>query len=157
MRLFSVCRVGACRVWVRSVWVPPAFVLLACLLPACLAGCAPKRPDGDSIDVPPEGMAAADVPAAQSGGGPHGGGRHGGGWRGGRDDAASGDPAARPPDYQPLPDALGMQIIASGFDPNAAGDESADKDGGGHYVIPDTQVSYGPHGQRGGGQGGAGP
>ncbi|GBQ31168.1 hypothetical protein ACLRDC_08790 [Gluconacetobacter sacchari] len=116
--------------------LPGAYVPGLLVLLAGLAACAPKRPEGDSIDVPPLTLfsgqerpgAAKTASAGQAG----------------RDGSQpmSAAPAGRQPDYQPLPDAFGMQMIASGFDANAAGDDGQKEDAE-HYVIPDTQVSYG--------------
>ncbi|KPH87496.1 hypothetical protein GLUCOINTEAF2_0200363 [Komagataeibacter intermedius AF2] len=64
----------------------------------------------------------------------------------------------RPPDptdetgteaYHTPPDAAAMQMISSGYDPNQAGDDDSgsDSDDGKHFVVPDTQVSYGKQGQ----------
>ncbi|MBV1830350.1 hypothetical protein HNW77_05780 [Komagataeibacter sp. AV436] len=51
-------------------------------------------------------------------------------------------------DYHPPPDAAAMQMISSGYDPNQAGDDSpSDSDDGKHFVVPDTQVSYGRQGK----------
>lgn len=115
---------------------PRGLALLVLL--AGLTACGFKRPDGESIDVPPltlfsgqerpgyaKKTASADGRRNADGSQP-----------------MSAAPAGRQPDYQPLPDAWGMQMIASGFDSNAAGDDG-EKEEGGHYVIPDTQVSYG--------------
>ncbi|WP_244455084.1 hypothetical protein [Gluconacetobacter diazotrophicus] len=110
------------------------------MLLAGLAACTVKRPEGDSIDVPPTGLfSGAPRPDATSPG-------KAGAARPGRPDNA-GDLAARQPDYRPLPDAPGMQMISSGFDSNAS-DDDAEKEDGKHYVIPDTQVSYGARGTR---------
>lgn len=116
---------------------PRGLALLALL--AGLTACGFKRPDGESIDVPPltlfsgqERPGAAQTAAA--------GRQHDG------SQPMSSASAGRQPDYQPLPDAWGMQMIASGFDSNAAGDDGQKEDAG-HYVIPDTQVSYGARGR----------
>ncbi|GCE84695.1 hypothetical protein MSKU15_3168 [Komagataeibacter diospyri] len=64
----------------------------------------------------------------------------------------------RPPDptdetgteaYHAPPDAAAMQMISSGYDPNQAGDDDSgsDSNDGKHFVVPDTQVSYGKQGQ----------
>lgn len=47
--------------------------------------------------------------------------------------------------YHTPPDAAAMQMISSGYDPNQAGDDDgpSDSDDGKHFVVPDTQVSYG--------------
>lgn len=106
------------------------------VLLAGLSACTFKRPDGESIDVPPltlfSGQERPGAAKTASAGQQHDGGSQ----------PMSAAPAGRQPDYQPLPDAFGMQMIASGFDSNAAGDD-AQKEDADHYVIPDTQVSYG--------------
>ncbi|MBB2201356.1 hypothetical protein HLH28_07130 [Gluconacetobacter tumulisoli] len=115
----------------------------------CLGACTVHRPDGDSIDIPPPGLASAagdDAGDAPSTGGDNGA-------SGGRGASSPGAMAARQPDYQPLPDAPAMQLISSGYDPNASDDDADQKNDGKHYVIPDTQVSYGRHS---GGQSGYG-
>ncbi|MBB2174330.1 hypothetical protein HLH21_00130 [Gluconacetobacter johannae] len=115
--------------------------MLAVLL--CLGACA-HRPDGDSIDIPPPRLGAAgdDSDGAPSTGG-----------AGGEKASSPGAMAARQPDYRPLPDAPGMQLISSGFDPNASDDDGGQKEDGKHYVVPDTQVSYGPRSGRQSGYG----
>ncbi|CUW46466.1 MULTISPECIES: hypothetical protein [Novacetimonas] len=61
------------------------------------------------------------------------------------------DPEPDPPmeAYHPMPDAAAMQMISSGYDPSQAGDDddSQNQEDPKHFVVPDTQVSYGkPHG-----------
>ncbi|MBB2189559.1 hypothetical protein HLH34_06225 [Gluconacetobacter azotocaptans] len=113
----------------------------------CLGACA-HRPDGDSIDIPPPRLAAA----GDDGDGPSSSGGSGSG-PGGEAASSPDAVAARQPDYRPLPDAPGMQLISSGYDPNASDDDAAQKEDGKHYVVPDTQVSYGPHSGRQSGYG----
>jgi hypothetical protein len=111
------------------------------MLLAGLTACTVKRPEGDSIDVPPVGLFSGEPrPGADPDAGP-------GGARGPKHEG--GDLAARQPDYRPLPDAPGMQVISSGLDPNASDDDADQKDDGRHYVIPDTQVSYGSRARQG--------
>lgn len=50
--------------------------------------------------------------------------------------------------YHTPPDSAAMQMISSGYDPNQAGDDDAgDSEDGKHFVVPDTQVSYGRQGK----------
>lgn len=50
--------------------------------------------------------------------------------------------------YHTPPDSAAMQMISSGYDANQAGDDdAADSDDGKHFVVPDTQVSYGRQGK----------
>ncbi|WP_239020241.1 hypothetical protein [Novacetimonas pomaceti] len=54
------------------------------------------------------------------------------------------DPDAATEAYHSMPDAAAMQMISSGYDPAQAGDDDdQDQEDGKHFVVPDTQVSYG--------------
>ena len=50
-------------------------------------------------------------------------------------------------DFHPPPDAEAMRMISSGYDPNQAGDDDQpESDDGKHFVVPDTQLSFGKPG-----------
>ena len=115
---------------------------------ACLAACSGGQDDNND---------PADVDESPPPLGAHGGARHA---SRARDDALR--PLSRhlpaPPDptdetateaYHTPPDAAAMQMISSGYDPNQAGDDDSGSgsDDGKHFVVPDTQVSYGKQGQ----------
>ncbi|WP_246375583.1 hypothetical protein [Gluconacetobacter takamatsuzukensis] len=123
----------------RSRQAGPRGLGLLVLL-AGLSACALKRPEGDSIDVPPLTLFSGQERPGSAQTASAGQQKHDG------SQPMSAAPAGRQPDYQPLPDAWGMQMIASGFDSNAAGDDGQKEDSG-HFVIPDTQVSYGARGR----------
>ncbi|MCE2576261.1 hypothetical protein [Komagataeibacter sp. FNDCR2] len=111
---------------------------------ACLASCSGGHDDNnDPVDVdeapPPAGAAGRQLARAREALRPL--------------STKHLPPPADPADdtateaYHAPPDAAAMQMISSGYDPNQAGDDDGGSEDGKHFVVPDTQVSYGRQGK----------